>query len=435
MLKKNIFLLIITIICLKYKIIYAQNKKIGKIKFSGNDKTSESVLNSVINIKEGDEFSNFKIEMAIQNLKNTTVFSSIHSEVTADPKNQNSINILFKVEEKWTMIPYLIFGSGGGSNYYAIGIFDSNFLGRLYTTNLNFKIENDEPNISFNFIKNYTIDLNLITGMSAQFNSKKEIFYNSDNQINGYLSYQETRINPYALWKFCDYFLLGGGISFEESSNINNDLSADEIGLNKKNNIKNQNSFATVSLQTRMTLGKINYENLSQNGAILTSIANSTAGMYQSNSQGDDFTSFNNTILAFYNIYSLKNSYFAFRLGSLITTSENPIRQYYVGGLDKLRGFNYSQFNGKSAFFNNYEFRYTAWTGNYIALQLVPFFDLGNVGNALNQVFGQQSATSYGFGIRIPFIKINKIAFRLDYATTLTPYKMTGISFGLTQFF
>jgi outer membrane protein assembly factor BamA len=435
MIKKAALLIFIAIIFIPHPKVFSQTQKIGKIEFSKDIDTPYDILKTVTELQTGEEFTNSKLEKAIQNLKNTTVFNPVIAEIKENPNVPGTVDILFKMEKKWTIIPYIIFGSGGGTTYYAIGVFDTNFLNRLYTTNLSFRMENNEPNFSASFVNKYTLDLPLITGISAQLENRKEIYYTSDNQINGYLSYQQSSINPYALWKFYDYFLLGGGFDFQDSYHINGDLSSSESNTNQQNNIAAPDSFSTIALQVRFTLGKIDYDDLAENGIILNSISNTTAGMYQGNNQSDDYNDTSNTILGFYTVPSLKNSYLALRLANMITTSDNPIRQYYIGGLDKIRGFNYSQFNGKVAFYSNFEFRYTTWEGKYIALQLVPFLDLTNVGNTLNQVFSQQAASSYGFGIRIPLKKINKIAIRLDFAETITPFKMNGVSFGLTQFF
>ena len=435
MIKRTALLILIAFISFLHLKLLAQTQKIGKIEFADDIDTPKDILETVADLHSGEEFTNSKLEKAIQNLKNTTVFNPVTAELKENPNEPGTVDIFFKMEKKWTIIPYILFGSGGGTTYYALGIFDTNFLNRLYTTNISFKMENNEPNFSASFVNKYTLGLPLITGISAQLENRKEIYYTSNNIINGYVSFQQTNINPYASWKFCDYFILGGGIEFQDSYNINDDLSSSEVSINQQNNIANPNSYSTIALQGRVTLGKIDYDDLTENGIILNSITNTTAGMYQGNNQGDDFTDTSNTILGFYSIKSLKNSYLAFRLGNTMTTSDNPIRQYYIGGLDKIRGFNYSQFNGKVAFYSNYEFRYTAWEGKHIALQLVPFFDLANVANTLNQVFSQESASSYGFGIRIPLKKINKIAVRLDFANTITPFKMNGVSFGLMQFF
>lgn len=429
---KKIILFIIFIINFNFNLkIFGQEQIIGKIEFHDNVDIPEDILTSVIDIKSGDEFTQSKLEKAIQNLKNTTIFNPVTAETTKDPKQPNIINITFQMKKKWTIIPYIIAGSGGGTSYYAFGVFDTNFLDRLYIVNFNYRIENNDPNYSIGFTNKYTFGLPLITGINAYINNKKDTYYTSSNQINGFVSYQASAINPYAVWQFHDYFLLGGGILFQNFHSINQNLTESEVSTNQQNNIENPKQYSSTAIQARLTLGKINYDDLTENGIILNSVSNTTIESLSD----ENYSEISNTILGFYAIKNLKNSYLGLRIGNNITNSNNATRQNFIGGLDKIRGFNYSQFNGKIAFYSNYEFRYTMWEGNYIALQLVPFIDIANVADTLNQVFSQQSASSYGFGIRAPLTKINKIAFRLDFAKTFSPFKMNGVSFGLMQFF
>ena len=435
MIKKKILLLILFSNFFVPLSANANSKIIKSIEFQGNEGTSEEILNSITELSVGDEYSSSKIEHAVQNLKNTTVFSQVQVEQNQDIKNPSEINIIFKMEKKWTIIPYFIFGSGGGSTYYSVGLFDSNLFNQLYTTNLNFKLENEKQNFSLSIIDNYAFNNKAILGITSNLTNKKEIFFNSDGNEFGFMTYKGVVLNPYLLLKITDLFNLGGGIIYHEISEVNNSLTSDELNTNKQNNLNNPNSFTSVSIQTRFNLGKINHDDITQKGILISSVTDSTAGINITNSSSKDYAQSTNTMLGFYPIYFLKNSYIATRLGLSITDSDNPINQYYIGGLDKLRGFNYSQFYGKTALYFNFEFRYTAWEGNYVALQIVPFFDAANTGNDLNQIFSQKSASSYGIGLRVPLKRVNRIAARIDYATTITPFIKNGISFGLIQFF
>jgi outer membrane protein assembly factor BamA len=435
MFKKKFFIPIFVIEIFIFSECFSETRKIKEIEFKGNDNTSIETLKSITQLKSGEEYNKSKIDNAIQNIKNTTVFTNVTAEIIEVKENKNEIKIVFNMEKKWTIIPYLIAGSGGGTSYYSVGVFDTNLFNELYIANFNIKVENNKPNLSLSLLDNYAFDNNVIMGIIANVINKKDIYFDSNNKEIGYISFKGSSINPYFLWKFTDYFDYGGGILYQESSEINDILSTDEVNINQQNNIKTPYSYTTVSLQSRLNLGIINFNELTQSGVQFTSLINSTAGLNLTNSNKEDYNETTAIILGFYPISFLKSTYIATRLGFYGTDSNNPIKLTFLGGLDKVRGFNYSQFNGKTAYYLNFEFRYTAWEGNIFAFQVVPFFDMANTGNDVNQIISKQSASSYGMGIRIPFKNINKIAVRIDYAQTITPFKLNGLSFGLTQLF
>jgi hypothetical protein len=138
--------------------------------------------------------------------------------------------------------------------------------------------------LSLSLLDNYAFDNKVILGTIANVINKKDIYFDSNNKEIGYISFKGSSINPYFLWKFFDYFDYGGGILYQEFSEINDILSNDEIITNQQNNIKIPYSYTTVSLQSRLNLGIINFNDLTQSGIQFTSLINSTAGLNLTNS-------------------------------------------------------------------------------------------------------------------------------------------------------
>ena len=68
-------------------------RKIKEIEFKGNDNTSIETLKSITQLKSGEEYNKSKIDNAIQNIKNTTVFTNVYSVPHGqDKKTSNFIN-------------------------------------------------------------------------------------------------------------------------------------------------------------------------------------------------------------------------------------------------------------------------------------------------------------------------------------------------------
>ncbi|WGL59874.1 POTRA domain-containing protein [Pigmentibacter sp. JX0631] len=407
---------------------FAQEKIIKKIEFKSDSDVPEDTLRNIIEMEEGDLYFQSNLDSDIQNLKNTTIFSKVTAEVNED--KEKKVKITFKLEKKWTFIPYFIAGSGGGTSYYSFGLFDSNFLNNLYSFNVNYKIENSESNYSISFIDNYAFKNNFINGTSANIVNKKITYFKNEQKI-GFYSFEEHLLNLYSLYKFNKYLNFGGGVAFKEAIKINSQLSNDEIVTNNNNFIKDPTSYSSIGFQSRIQIGKINYQEISQEGILVNNINNSYVSQ---NSNDENFNDENFQLLGFLELPKLNDSYFGTRIGLQSTNSRNPVNEFYLGGLDKIRGFNYTQLTGRNAYYQNVELRFTLYKNSFIAFQIVPFFDYGNTTEQFDDLF-HNIYSSVGLGIRIPLMKINKIALRLDYATTMAPFKMNGFSFGLLQFF
>ncbi|WP_158998903.1 hypothetical protein [Pigmentibacter ruber] len=126
-------------------------------------------------------------------------------------------------------------------------------------------------------------------------------------------------------------------------------------------------------------LGKIDHDSYLAQGAQLSSTVTSTAGMYQDNNN-EDYIKFENTFLAFYKMKLYNHTNFALRIQHERSNSKNLIRKIYLGA-DQLRGFQSMQYSGNEAIYSNVEVRQTVCEGNYVSLQVVPFFDVGYIGS------------------------------------------------------
>ena len=188
-------------------------------------------------------------------------------------------------------------------------------------------------------------------------------------------------------------------------------------------------------LQFKMTFGRINYEDLAQQGVRYNLTINTTPGAYNHSSRSDEYTEFLNDFKAFLVLPPNSNSYLALRVFYSFITSQNILRYQSIGGLNSVRGFNDDQFMGQQVYYSNVEYRMTLWKGERFAFQIVPFVDSGKAISKNGSIFHGYTALSMGAGIRIPFIKVNTLAFRADYARTISPFKMSGPSFSVTQFY
>ena len=116
------------------------SKIIDSIVFYGNNRTSDFVIKKNIQLEVGKEFNKDLFQNTLTNLKDLEIFSKVNMYIFEN--RQNRLEIEIDIHEKWTTIPYFIAGSGGGSSYLAFGLYDTNFLGQLYTFNFTYICKN-----------------------------------------------------------------------------------------------------------------------------------------------------------------------------------------------------------------------------------------------------------------------------------------------------
>lgn len=417
----------------------AEGVIIASIEFEGNNKTSDDVIEDNLDIRENEIFSIDKLKNSLQNLKNLQVFIKIEVEINLNKNNQ--LVIIFKVEEKWTLLPYFLAGSGGGTSYLVLGLYETNFIGRLYTFNFTYGCKNGNCS-TFIYFRNPSVlgsRFNLVTYLTREHN----IFhtYSRDREVTGTFANKKDMINVFTDIKVTPSLFLGFGALFIDNEITDDGINSADTMTNKKNNYISPNTTSSIALEGRLTLGKINYDGMKVDGVNFVSILDTTGQAYDS--QIDNYSSFSSTLLYYNSNINLglltiplpKLSYLAIRSNISVTSSDVLSQQYFIGGLDKVRGFYDGEFSGKFSSYSNFELRVPSYVNDYLAIQHSIFSDIGYAANTFPEMLSSHTGVSVGTGIRILPLKVNRVAIRVDYAYTLNPFHTFGFNFGLLQFF
>jgi hypothetical protein len=105
--------------------------------------------------------------------------------------------------------------------------------------------------------------------------------------------------------------------------------------------------------------------------------------------------------------------------GALVSTYHNYLnRKLVLGGDTRPRGYVPGAFRGPSGFAGSLELRTFAVNVLSARVGAVAFYDLGGVGQSVEQLGLRQSL---GAGLRILLPQLNRACFRLDWAAPLTP--------------
>jgi len=106
--------------------LYAQSK-ISKIEFIGLEKTVQSTAEDFFGLRAGDDYSPEALDLAVQRVKNTQLFTWVIAYPTFHEKN---VSVLVQVKEKFSLLPFVTIRGGNGLLTYGIGLIEANFLGR-----------------------------------------------------------------------------------------------------------------------------------------------------------------------------------------------------------------------------------------------------------------------------------------------------------------
>ncbi len=419
----------------------AEGLNISSINFEGNNRTSDDVIEDNMELKEGLSFSQQKLKNSLQNLKNLQVFSSIDIQIVLSPEGNKNINLTVNLDEKWTLLPYFLLGSGGGTSYLVLGLYETNFIGRLYTFNFTYGCKNDNCS-TYLYFSNPSIlgsAFNLVNYIKREHNVYR--IYDHYRNIVGAFANKRNTLNTFTDIKITPSLLLGFGFLYLDNNITSDGISASGNNLNTQNNYIFPASTSSMALEGRLTLGKIDYDGMKADGVNFISILDTTGQSYAAST--DNYTALNSTLLYYNSNINLglftiplpKLSYLAIRENISITSSDVASQQYFIGGLDKVRGFYDGEFSGKYSWFSNVELRIPSYVSENIAIQHSIFTDAGYAADSIPSIFTHYSGVSIGTGIRILPLKINRVAIRFDYAYTLNPFHTFGFNFGLLQFF
>jgi hypothetical protein len=110
----------------------SEAQRVASIDIEGLKRTDAFVVYREIGFKQGDYITEEKLAWAVQELKNLRLFSEVNTQTSIN--QDDSINVTFKLREKWTTIPVFTYIQGGESQYFVTGLYDINTFGRYLET-------------------------------------------------------------------------------------------------------------------------------------------------------------------------------------------------------------------------------------------------------------------------------------------------------------
>ena len=401
--------------------------RIKGIVLTGNKKTKDQVIFNELRFKSGDLVTQADVDLGISNLSNTNLFVSVKHRLV---KSGDEYLLYVDVDERWTTIPILKFSSGGGVAQTTVGVYDPNIFGEFLEAGLQFE-QLEDARSGVVWFKNPRL-FGGRTGIDLQYWDSKRIRIKYDQEIDDPLE-----VNGFLMERERFYFgidhewthLFRSAIFYEH----NDDTFSDDFVSNKIKQLILLNGLPpdtkVDSVGVGLKYGRVNFKDYLIDGSQLSL----THRLYNSKTFG--VNNFSQTDLGFeyFNTFARDNT-FAQRL--LLGATDTNVLQYwfYLGGLDRIRGYSDNRFAGRYYWLSNTEFRFPVIKRNSYIVQLNTFVDAASVGEE-GADLDTLSGLSAGAGFRVILPRFYKFVLRFDFAEPLRKEDDMNFSFGVQQFF
>ncbi len=404
--------------------------QIENIEISGNNKTNTNVLLREMPFAPGDTICPEQIQEGLSRLQRTGLFASIEHNLSS-PEASGKTTLKIQVTERWTTIPILKFNSGGGVTQYTLGVYDPNAFGKFLELGLQYEnLAGADSGVVW--FKNPRL-FDERQGIDLQYwNTKRiRIKYDQDKDgpevLRGFLHEREKL--------YIDYFreiknYLVGRISFDYNKDrFSNRLLPDSVVQKIGTNPELPPSTDILISKIGAEFGVIEGESHTLSGQMFGAYigaASALDGKTKNFSQAD-------LRYTFFKPFA-QQWLFAQRLLAGATDTNVLQYWYYLGGLDRIRGYSDNRFAGKYFALSNSELRYLMLQKPSYHVQAVGFVDLAGVGEE-TQALTKLGAASLGAGARLILPKFYRFVLRLDYAKPIIKSDTMNWSFGVQQFF
>lgn len=404
-------------------------QNIESIKIFGNIKTKTHVIERELGFTENDKICESGIIEGVKRLKNIGLFSN--AEYKVEPTTKDNIKISIVVTEKWTTIPILKFNSGGGVTQYTLGTYDPNLFGEFIEAGVQY--ENLAGAASgVTWFKNPRL-FNQRQGIDLQYWNTRRIRVKYDQaaeapEIKQGFLHERERV-------YVGYFR---EVATETEVHASIDYNKDDFSTKilPEKVIEKIGPNPTLPPSTKLVISKVGAEFGKIEGEA-QSLSGKRLGVYFSYAQPlhSNIDSFTQGDISFVLYKPLSSRlHYAQRLAAGTSTTNILQYWYYLGGLDRIRGFSDNRFAGRQFALSNSEARYLFWEKSTYLIQGVGFLDLASIGEETSDLVNLKAA-SMGTGIRLILPKFYRFIVRLDFAKPLVKNDTMNWSFGVQQFF
>lgn len=400
--------------------------RVVEIVLHGLTKTDPQVVLTELDVQIPEEMTYEDLENAIQRVWNLNLFVKVNYELTP-LEGRGGSRLDIQLQDRWTTIPILKFGGGGGVQFYTLGVYDPNVMGRYLE--LGSQYENLGGQASF---VGWWRRPQLFGNRRARFGgdvwntTRNRMSYDSErNEIGGF-TVARRRFNVFYDHFVTDFFRPGLAVDVQTDTVGESGLSSRSRKLNAERGEVPGGRENFTFLRLYSTFGR---QDLREE--LVTGVSYQPSAQFQLNESGerDRLLVLRQELLWATALDHRHN--LAFRLAQGHHSRPSRGQDTYLGGLGEIRGFLDSQFRVRNYAFQNLEYRWPWRYSTKFTLQQVFFYDAGWMDGDL----GIRMVHAVGSGFRFVFPGFYRLNLRLDYGVSIGDLPGQNVSFGLQQFF
>lgn len=403
---------------------------------TGLERTSAAWLEGYIDYRLPAQLTRRDGVALARKLMTTGVFTDVKVVFEQSQVAPPLYRLHVQVEERWTTIPVVRGVYGGGTPLRILGLYDTHSFGRLVTLGGELRKYGDAPP---GFVV-YARDPRSQAGryyLGAEFwrDFRRRQLYDREGEPLGALSSNASisrlrMLTPLAFesdadrdfrWKYgFDLEVIQEAPSvFDPEDAAPSAAPPDDVGLPEMK--RRQYRILPTLLYDDIDLSIVEYD-----GFRLKLKSGPTFG---------DAKPYGSTELDLYG-YKLMRSGLNVASHAVIgqTSFTSLQNQYFLGGLDSIRGLPDGAIYGTHAAYGSLEVRQLSYKSKYLWIQSVAFGDTGAAGETWDVAADDVRSTA-GLGVRFAVPQIYRMIFRFDYAWALDGSGVQGITAGMNQFF
>lgn len=376
---------------------------VDEVEVNGTWRTRAHVVPRELPWKPGALVTPEAWALGVQRVWNIGVFSRVDARI--EERDGRKVAV-FDLEERWTVNLLFRYGVGGDAAWFQVGTYDINTLGRY-------------------------IESGVLYERFGRFNGGQLWLRNPrlfDQRLDGMLTADRltrprpgfvlvrTRAQADLVKEHHDYFRYGGRIvgmddRFSQTAEL------DVLPVPSR----------TLTMGGMVRFGLVSWERLRQRSWSLEfrpTVAVTDAP------DGGVFGQLWAELLWFRLVGERWNLAVRAQAGAM--TGAQPQHQFFIGGLDLVRGFPDNHLRALHFALVNFEARWIAWDSTWLALMPTAFVD-GVV--ARDEQARGLGAFSTGAGIRILSPRLVRSGIRIDYAVPLERGRRPNVTLGVFHFF
>lgn len=402
---------------------------VSDVRVTGLKRTAPHVVARELKVEAGETLDADALEESVQRLKNTLLFSRVDPRVV--PGEAGDVAIDFELDEKWTTIPILRGGSGGGTAYFVVGAYDINLLGRFLEGGAQYENLGGTSSGVVWFRNPRFLDRPIRVGADLWDATRVRSLY-ADGELEGAFTLRRQKVNLFVDGEVRRGLFLGAGVEIDSDEFSSRHQTPEQRDANLASGFEVPRGGESVIARATASAGRLDFDDYLVSGALATVVAEHAPDV-----GGIEFPLTRVTVEGRWFARLPLRSNLAARLTVGWTDSEAIQHQFYIGGLDYTRGLLDGQARGSQVWNGNLELRIPSVRTKWLVLQHVAFTDFGNIANDTRTLFGYESifCSSTGVGVRVISPKIYRFVLRIDYGIAFRPHEERGVSFGVQQFF